>query len=333
MRGYSRAVDDSDADRLAKTEAKAGFMSKGGFPMKQRNKLCLTLVLMLLGLFSLTTQAGAKPSFKTLCTYNTKARFSYKVDMTGDGKADTLAFKIGAQQSNATQRILIQMNGTRVLLGTVPYSYGYDIQYIALTNKAQFLYIHGKGDSNMPGLHTVFRYDASKKRLVKALNLGTYLGTAGLVTKVTSSTISMSNGCMPRSVGRISWTFVFKYNTSKGIFTLSRPTAAVKSAVVATWNDGYDYYFKKSRYVASKSFSTYTSVSMKQKAYTVAVKDVLQMTKIGFYKKGLYIQFKNKAGKAGWIHAYQAYNTGSTSNLMGSIFYGVDNRSAGGFYG
>ena len=301
--------------------------------MKQRTKICLALVLMSLALFGLATEVSAKASFKTLCSYNTGSRFSYKVDMTGDGKADTLAFTMGKYKSDGTQNVLIKMNGTRVLLTNVPYSYGYYIQYITLSNKAEFIYILGRGDSNMPGLHAVYRYDASRKKLVKALDLAAYLGTSGLVAKVTTGTISMSNGSTLIPVGRVSWTYTFKYSAASGKFKLSSTSATVKSAAMTDRNDGYDSYFKKSQFVAAKSFSTYTTVSMKKTAYKVSVNDVLQMKKIRLYKKGLYIQFKNKAGKTGWIHAYQKYNTGNQSDILSGIFYGVNIRSAGGFYG
>ena len=301
--------------------------------MKQRTKICFALMLMSLALFGLTAQVSAKASFKTFCLYNTISRFSYKADMNGDGKLDTLAFTMGKFRTDSTQNVLIKMNGTRVLLTNVPYSYGYDIQYIALSNKAQFLYIIGRGDSNMPGLHAVYRYDASRKKLVKALDLSTYLGTSGLVTKVTTKTMSVSNGCTLMPVGRVSWNYIFKYNTASGKFTLSSTSATVKSAAMINRDDGYDNYFKKSQFVAAKTFFTYTTVSMKKTAYTATVNDVLQMTKIRLYKKGLYIQFKNQEGKTGWIHAYQKYNTGNQSDIHSGIFYGVNSRLAGGFYG
>ena len=300
--------------------------------MKKRIEVKLVLLLMAIVSLFLPVTVYAKTTLKTLADRTSEKNIQFKADMNGDGKADSFSVNISPVQGYK-HLVKVKMNGKQVLSTKQDFSYTYTVQYIALSQKAQFLYIHGRGDSNMPGIHSIYRYVPSKQKFASVLNFANYLGTAGLVTKVTSKSIYVSNGCGMPSSGRVKWTFVFDYNSGKGKFGIHSSTATVKYSQLMQLNDGYDSYFAKSRYIVKKAFSAYTGVKMQKMAFKTSPGEVLQLKKIRLYNKGLYLQFTNSAGKTGWIHGYQKYGTGDQSNVSGMVFEGVGSRLAGGFFG
>lgn len=300
--------------------------------MKRISGVLLTIVMLIVCVFGLSTTAYASASYKTIVDEGSSSKYSFKVDMNGDGKADSIVATFGATTDNWKRIVTVKMNGEKVLSLSADNFYSMRIQYVNLSKNAQFLYFHGYGDSRMPSIQALFRYDKSKKKMVKALNLMTHLGTAQKIVSVGTNSVTFSNGCAIACAGRVSWKFTYVY--SGGKFSLKSPTAAAKYANASyVKGDGYDKYFAKSKYKAKKAFTVYSDLGGTKKAYNVKEGQVLQLKKIRYYKKGLYLQFANAAGKTGWIHGYQTYGTGNSDNVPYDLFYGVSQRLAGGFYG
>ena len=174
-------------------------------------KYYFSLFTIILITLCISTAVYAKTDLKTIAKDVKNNTIQFNVDMNGDGKADKFLINITLNQADSKDILKVKMNGKQVLYITPFFSTRYTIQYFALSSKAQFLYIVGRGGSSMPMLHSIFRYDPVKKKMVRALNFEKYLGTAGLVTKVTSKSIYVSNGCGMSVSGRINWTFIFDY--------------------------------------------------------------------------------------------------------------------------
>ena len=282
----------------------------------------MILTLLVMGVFCYTATVYAKGTFKTVAN-GYKDKYTFKVDMDGDGKQNTLvaAFK----ENNGFRKVSVKMDGKNVLSMNAPFFYSIHIQYISLSKKAQFLYFHGYGDSGMPSIQSVYQYDKSTKKLKKILDLENYLGTAGQVVKVSNNTVTFSNGCGIPLTGRIKWNFAFIYKNNR--FTLKSNTATVKYAGTLKTNDGYDKYFAKSQYVVETSFSAYTKPEGTKIAFTASKGKVLKLLKIKLYQGGLYFQFSDPSGKKGWVRGYQR------GSYIGAVFCGINRRLAGGFYG
>ena len=255
-------------------------------------------------------------SFQTLGSYVKESR-TYSVDMTGDGKNDTVKITFGKDQYQIINRVKVYINQKLALnLGTSRI-YGVNIQYLHLSKNQEYLYLCGRGDSGMPDIQALYRYESSKKALVKALSLRS---TAGSIDKVTANSIRVVNSCQPSLTGRVTWKDTYTYKNGK--FRLKSNTAKASSLIggIRT-GDGYEKYLEKNQFVTQRAVTFYTDKTMTKQAFTVTANKAVTLRQISVTaNRQICFQFKS-GNKTGWIRE------------QATCFYGVSSRCAGGFYG
>ncbi len=282
--------------------------------------ICFILMLLLT---ALPAQAASVTKHNAI-----KKTTSFKADMTHDGKVDTIKVKL-TKNGTYISKVTIEINGKKAFSESGLWCYNVNVHYFKYSNKDEFLYVLGRGDSNMPYIQKILYYNTSSKKLKTALDLFNYSAAAGSISIPEKNSLKVGYDCGPGIVGRIHWNFTFKYDSKKHTFKIKKNTASVKNAFTYDPKDGLTSAFKNNKYKTAKTVSFYSDKACTKPSFSVdrgkwvVMKDIY-VTKDGF----MSVSFKY-GSKTGWIKvrdprgAYVGYG----------YFEGINNRLAGGFYG
>lgn len=277
---------------------------------------CLAMVIMMM-LMSCNAYAATLKSAKVSKTK------TYKWDLTHDGKADSIKFVLTKDRYGCCKKLQINVNGKKAYSASGLRAYSFDVQYVKISKNKEFLYVVGRGDSNMPYIRKIFWYNTASKKLIAAADFSQYTGAVQKIEKVSGNSLTISYSCGSSMAGRIKWNYIYEYNTAKKKFTLKNSTASVKCAFSSDYDpDGYTSYFKKNMYKTQKSVRAYSDKLCTQNASVIPSGKWLTMKKIYVNKSGkMNIQFKYGT-KTVWIPC----------DANDYCFAGINRRLAGGFY-
>ena len=262
---------------------------EGGFwSMKKSKKAILTVLFFVICMLVGTTNVWAG-SVKNLAQQK-KESFSTKVDMTGDGKKDTITFNL-IRKTGMTEidQMQVQINNKVVLTKKNLYSMYINVNYIYMSKNREFLEINVINDFKQQELNRLYRYDSKKKKLVKVLDLKNITGyeSGRKVVKATSSEITVMHGCQPYTVGYAKWYCTYIYKNGK--FKLKTKVVPVKSITHAN-----------NKFVIQNTTSFYKTAGGKTVSFVAYPGTVVEMKKIKMSGSNFYIQFKT-GNKTGWI--------------------------------
>lgn len=288
----------------------------------------LRILIYCLCVMTLTVFMSSNADAATLKTVTVSNSSTYKWDLTHDGKADTVKFLLTKNYGRVI-KAQIYVNGK------IAYTYSnssrtfyrLEVQYVKIANDREFLYVVGRGDSCIPYIQKIFRYDTSSKRLVVAADLSKYSGAVRGITKINGNNLIISYQIATIPADRVNWQYEYKYNASAKKFTVKDAKVTAKSA--STWyvGDGYDYYFKKSMYKTARYITTYSNRSCTNKAVVVPSGKWMTLKSIYVTPNGkISLQFKY-GNRYVWVKCWE--------NDSRAIYYfcGVSRRLAGGTYG
>lgn len=292
----------------------------------RKNRISTTLIaciFIMILCFAVPVNAASVKKYNYL-----KKNTTIKQDMTHDGKADTINIKL-TKDDYYIQKVAIEINGTKVYSTSDVWSYNLNVQYFKYTNKDEFLYLCGKGDSERPYIQKILYYNTSKKKLEIALDLYKYTGAAISISVPSKNNLKVGYECGPGTVGRIHWDFTYTYSPKTHTFKLKKSTAAVKTAFPFDPKDGLTSSFKKNKYKVAKTVQFYSDKACKKRSFTVTPGKWVVLKNVYVTKDGAMSVSFTYGKKTGWIKVRDPKN----HFVSGVYFEGVSRRLAGGFYG
>lgn len=294
-------------------------------------QILLASLVCLLGVCLHPVSARAAAKLVNVENYAYQSPVSFKQDITGDGKNDSIKITPYDQNYTYYKKVKVTVNGKKLVSFASKYDYyALCVQYFSLSKSKNFLRIQGLADSDGIAFDRIYRYDKKTKKLVKAADLTGYGAHSDAIEKVSSSQIQVRFSCQPPETGRINWLYTFLYKDGK--FKLKSSTASVRSSLVNYDNgDGYIKYFRKNQFKVSNSFPLYTSTNLKKKAFTAKKGKLLTLSQIKISGKNTYLKFKYN-GKSGWQKVYRSpsvYDYSKPNYQDTGWFYGVCCRLAG----
>jgi len=305
--------------------------------MKKMWKKLLFTTLSMLFAFMIFYIPSEAAEVKTVGNYMQKD-VTYKRDITGDNKKDTIKFDLVKPSKNSYEvyKLNVYVNGKKALTINPAHEYpSFSVKYIKMSKTKKFLQIYATGDNDYPILNGIYKYNNKTKKLVRVLNLNKYPLEAHGVTSATSSQIKVKFMGQPAETGWIECKFTFTYKN--GSFKLKSNTTTVKSLFAKSGYsydpDGYGKYFKENKFKTSKKLKFYTTTSLKKVSFTAKKGTVLKLKKIKMVNSKVYLQFQY-GNKTGWRKVFNDNVYDFTLDDWEDVpksgwFYGVYNRLAG----
>lgn len=273
--------------------------------MKRSGKILgalFALLLVMLVLPGVNAQAASTVSTKVNGAATTK---TFRADLTGDGKADTVKivpYRHQSYGSSLINKLKVTVNGKNVGTIAVNDVQAYTVKYLHLSNSREFLAVRATWCNSIE-LNAIYRYTGGKLKKVGDLSLYAYMSSE--IASVSSSSIKVKYTGLPDETGWLAWTYTYKYKNGK--LVKSSTTASVKSDATAQ-RDGFDRYYKKNKMKTLKSLTFYTTAGGSKKAFTVSKGTWLTLKKIKVTSKAAYLQFATSSGKTGWKKIYTNSN-------------------------
>ncbi len=283
--------------------------------------LGLGAFLLAAGLFFLSsTQSQA--AVKKMNILDGHKKKSCQVDLDGDGKKEKLSLSV-KYGNDYILKASLYINGKKAAV--VPDAQGeYDIKadYIKMSGSNIFIRCQTSGDDDVSRSDYFYKYDPTKKKLVKGTKLldVNESSSSAQIKTVTDSEVKVKYRHQLDMVGHISWTAA--YVVKNGQLTLKPAASKAKNTTTTKYGDpdGYGRLLEKNLYKCRYDINLYTGPDMQEVAYTTEPEDILTLKKIKYTKGGWYVQFE-KAGKKGWV---DLKGFGSRE-----IFYGIKARMTG----
>ncbi len=266
---------------------------------KNHSKIFLTLTIILTAGIIFFFPGGAdevRASTKVLYQSGDGTSGTKKVDLTGDGKKETIKFHI-SKSDDEIDRFVIKINGKKVFTAKDA-RYDVAVDYVKLSSKVQFLWIRNYGDNDDSDFEALYQYQKSGRKLKKILDFDSVNWKEGVChiytneVKTTKSTVTVSYWGQMNATGYIGWDCVYNYKDGK--LTLKSSASAVKKAIQ-----------KNKVFTANQPLTFYKSTKMKSPAFSVKSGEKVTLKKIKVYKGAYYLQFQ-KGKKKGWISANQS---------------------------
>lgn len=203
--------------------------------MKKIQKAFISVLVCLI--FITVNKCDVQASQKQLYDSGKKLNQTKKIDITGNGKKDTIKFKTKMQeQSDWIDTFSITINGKKAFTAKNVFAYSYEVHYLRLSSKNIFLQIKSYENNYDSTISAIYKYDKRKKKLVKVLTLesqesefctyesgvthiGDEISVDGKKLKVTYT--GQLNVC-----GYLEWTKTYTYNGKK--FVEDKATTKVK---------------------------------------------------------------------------------------------------------
>lgn len=256
-------------------------------------KLLVTCCLLLA--FCLLPSNQTRAEVKSL-----SATDPVSIDLTEDGKKDTLIIKTTMTKEEFISNLSISINGKKVLNKSFsnPYFRMIYPYYAKLGNGKEVLQIMGIADNDYCVFNEIYRYQASKKSLVCVLKPNDKtIDSAGEIIATGKNSLTIKHHFQPQETGYLDWKFQYKFNGSKFVLT-SSTTDTVKSAIGDFRKDSYSKKFKKNQFVTAKKLSFYNGSKL---SFRVPANKTVTLKKITISKEVIYLQFQY-GKKNAWIH-------------------------------
>ena len=280
-------------------------------------------VICLFSLWAVPVQASG---VTRLFNYADTSR-TFKKDITGDGKADTIKLKLVKEDDWFLDKVNVFINGKKAASINAENSYAISVNYIVLSKKNVFLQIYGFAENDYVVNNNIYKYNKKTKKLENVLNFSKVAGGTSMraqgVTSASGSQIKVAYSGQPCETGWLDCTYTFVYKNGK--FKLKSNTTAVKSIFTKhVVDDAYGKYLAKNQFVAIRTLKFYKTSSLKKVSFTAKKGDVLTLKKMKIAGGKTYLQFK-KGNKIGWIKVFndymQVYPDFENSGWFGGIYY------------
>lgn len=283
------------------------------------------LLALLVGMLPVASvNAASKP--KALPSVSGKSNKTVKIDMTGNGKKNTvkLITTPDPEDNSFAHSFKITVDGkTALSMKNIDKYSAFDITpyYMKLDKNNILLQITFTTYNDYLSYNKIYKYNKKTGKLdaVKSLNDG----MSREVVSYTADSITIYNSYQSSLTGWGNWKYTYKY--SGGTMKLKSRTADYKCGIgYGQLEDGYDEYFKKGQYLPSRDLTFYTTKDCTEEAFTAHDGDILTVKRIytNTYSDVRY-SFVNSEGVEGWIKVPEdEYD-------VTSWFYGVINRMAG----
>lgn len=283
------------------------------------------LFVLLVAMLPVTSvNAASKP--KALPSVSGKENKTVKIDMTGNGKKNTVKLITTPDPADdyMVHSFKITVDGkTALSMKNIDKYSAMDITpyYMKLDKNNILLQITFRTYNDYLSYNKIYKYNKKTGKLdvVKSLNDG----MSREVISYTADSITVYNSYQSSLTGWGNWKYTYQY--SGGTMKLKSRTADYKCGIrYSQMEDGYDEYFKKGQYLPSRDLTFYTTKDCTEEAFTAHDGDILTVKRIytNTYSDVRY-SFVNSEGVEGWIKVpVDEYD-------VTSWFYGVINRMAG----
>lgn len=266
---------------------------------------------------------NAQAAVKKLDILNGDSKKSCQADLDGDGVKEKLKLTTKYDEYDCITKSVLYVNGKKALVLTKPsWVFSIKVDYVKMSDSNIFIRCCTTGDNYVAGSDYFYRYDPSRKKLVKETRLlDINESCSGASVKTVSDTeVKVQYYHQLETIGQISWTGTYVIKNGK----LKLKPAAYKAKNTTTTKygdpDGYGKLLAKNKYKTIRDLLLYTDTTMRTVAYQADANDILTLKKIKYTKNEWFVQFE-KDGKEGWF---------GLNGIGGmELFYGVRDRLAG----
>ena len=166
-----------------------------------------------------------------------KGTYNAKVDMNGDGKADTIKITTSKDKNDYINKIKVTMNKKTVYSKSLKDSSFYTINviYANMSKSREFLQFVGRGDNDYVTFNQIYAYNKKTQKLncINSFNSnGSYQNE---IVAADKNYVTISNTDQPAEVGWISWNIPYKYSKGK-LVASTTSTTTVKSLIANNRN-------------------------------------------------------------------------------------------------
>lgn len=247
------------------------------------------------------TKTG-NPSMVTLQTNRTYQQF----DITGDGKADQISFKVKPTYSGLVSRqgyLKVYVNGKTALMLKDLYYKGdytgiYEMKLCTVNPEDSFLFVRTKSGTDHYNFARLYRYKNGKLHQVldlKKIYQNIFLYREFMdVKKVTDRGIVFQWYGQAGAAGALNWTTTLAWNGYK-FYRPSRTCKVTEEERERTWT-------------AQRSFSAYKTAALKKRVFLVKTGDSVKVTNVYNNSKRFFIRIVNQKGQAGWVPCPNEYS-------------------------
>lgn len=221
------------------------------------------------------------------------------IDITGDGKKDTIKFHSKMKCVDWIDTFSISVNGKKAFSANKKYDFIYRVTYLRQSSKNIFLYIESHGNNYDSAVSAVYKYDRKTKKLVKVLTLESqeenstqWLGAThiGSVVSINKGKLKVTYDGQLDAFGQVKWTKTYTYNGKKFVED--------RAAVAATGKKYYMPLFPKAGEVPVFEDLKGTQFFKLVPGKKVKILKVCKYKKAGTY--GYYV-LVSQGTKTGWI--------------------------------
>lgn len=226
----------------------------------------------------------AKAGYRVL-----KENQTYKYDLNGDSKKESVQIKAGKWDGDRYYEAYIYVNGKKKM--TVKDKYGFyqiSADLITMSKKKVFIHINTMGDNN-DGENLIFRYTNGK--LKKCIDLNT-LGRYAFVDKITGKRIKVICRYTGAAIGCFSYECNLVYKGGK---------LTPEKKLCKLVNYSATESSKKPYLTAKSKIQLYKSHNTKQKSFILKKGQKVKIVNYYFSGKKQMFQVKTSSGKTGWI--------------------------------
>lgn len=262
-------------------------------------KIIATSFLALSACMLLSTPV--KASVKNF-TEKSSTTLSASVDVTGDGKADSIKIKTSRdKQNDFVTKLNVYVNSK--LAYTKKFTNKYNVlmlkgTYAMMSNSKEFIQLIGIGPNDYIDYNSVLKYDTKKSAFVSVKDFDVSKEHAHEIIAADKNQITFDNRLQPNETGWLQWTLKYSYGNNK-LNIINETSSDVKSLLVNKMGKVDNYYklFRKNQFVTAKQLSFYNGAKL---SYTVKKGTTVTLKKITCSNGKFYLQFQYK-NKTGWI--------------------------------
>ena len=247
-----------------------------------------------------------------------------KYDITGDGKADKIKFKIIKDRDGWGSAFKIYVNGklrytTKGMGGYGFYLNNVKVKYLRMKNGRPFLYIACNAN-NGDGAQEVLQYRSGKlKAMISRDKMPVGYGNHNQLTDAVASgnTVKATFMQMTYTAGAVPSTYTYKVKS--GLLKIAN-TQTSSVGYYISGGSGYAQYYASAR----GSLQTYASPGSSKKAFVISAGQQIKLSKACMKSGKLYFRATTASGDSGWFESLKrGYGTyGSETLLVGTFMAG-----------
>lgn len=264
------------------------------------------------------TPSVAKAAVKKIPAQKGYKTYAAKVDLNGDGKADSFKMTTTKDRNGYVNKITMTLNNKTVYSKSYKDSSFYNcyVTYASMSKSREFIQIVGRGDNDYVEFNQIYAYNTKTKKI----NCINSFNTTGCyqteIVAADKNYVTIQKADQPSEVGWISWTIPYKYSNGK-LVAATTSTTTVKSLIASNKKDKYSKYFAKNQFVTAKQLTFYNGA---KPVYTVPKGKVITLKKLSVSNGVIYLQFQY-GKKVGWAHV-----NGKKYDIRKPWFEGVNAR-------